>query len=78
MRCGCVRLTFDAIHVVEFSAEVVDRATEWRVRHGLKTPDALQAASALSLPRAALFVTGDAGFERVSSLAVRLIKPMSA
>ena len=77
MRCCCARLTFAAIHVVALSAEV-DRATEWRVRHGLKTPDALQAASALSLPSAALFVTGDVGFARVTSLEVRLIRPMAA
>ena len=48
MRCCCARLTFAAIHVVALSAEVVDRATEWRVRHGLKASDALQAACALS------------------------------
>ena len=32
----------------------------------------------LVLPRDALFVTGDAGFERVTSLEVRLIRPMAA
>ncbi len=69
---------FAAIHVVALSAEVVDRATEWRVRHGLKASDALQAACALSLSRDALFVTGDVGFARVTSLEVRLIRPMAA
>jgi hypothetical protein len=43
------------------------------VRHGLKTPDALQAACALSLPGVVFFVTADVGFSRVAALDVRLI-----
>ena len=69
---------FAAIHIVDLSAEVVDRATDLRVRHGLKTPDALQAASALSLPGEAFFVTADVGFSRVTSLEVRLLSPVVA
>ena len=68
---------FAAIHIVELSAEVVDKATELRVRHGLKTPDALQAASALTLPGDAFFVTADVGFARVLGLEVRLIRPIT-
>lgn len=68
---------FAAIQIVELSAEVVDVATHLCVRHGLKTPDALQAASALSLQGAALFVTADAGFAQVSALEVRLIRAIS-
>ncbi len=69
---------FAAIHIVELSAEVVDKANELRVRHGLKTPDALQAASALTLPGDAFFVTADVGFARVLGLEVRLIRPITA
>jgi predicted nucleic acid-binding protein len=66
---------FSACHIVELSAAVVERATALRVRHGLKTPDALQAASALALPAPVCFVTGDAGFARIAELDVRLIVP---
>ena len=67
---------FAAIHIVELSAEVVDKATHLRARYGLKPPDALQAASALSVSGEALFVTGDVGFARVPLLQMRLIKPV--
>lgn len=52
---------------------VVDLATAIRARSGLRTPDALQAASCLSLPGPALFVTGDVGFRREAALTVELI-----
>ncbi len=64
---------FAAVHIVELSAEVVDAATFLRARHGLKTPDALQAASALVASDRTLFVTADAGFAKVTGLDVRLI-----
>lgn len=68
---------FGAVQILELDAEVVDAATELRARHGLRTPDALQAASALIWQRAGeevVFVTADQGFERVPSLSVQLIK----
>lgn len=64
---------FGAVHIVELNPVVVDLATELRVQHGLKTPDALQAASALSLPGRVIFVTTDSGFAKVAALDVRLI-----
>lgn len=64
---------FAAVRIVELSAEVVDAATHLRARHGLKTPDALQAACALLASERTLFVTADAGFAKVSGLDVRLI-----
>ena len=64
---------FAAVNIVELSAAVVDAATHLRARYGLKTPDALQAASAFAASERALFVTADAGFARVAGLDVRLI-----
>lgn len=58
---------------VEMSREVVELAATIRVRHGLRTPDALQAASCLQLGSNHLFVTGDAAFQRVQGLNVALI-----
>ncbi len=65
------------VRVVELTAEVVDGAAELRAKFGLKTPDALQAASALRLPGPLIFLTGDAGFLRVKGLQVRVIKPLT-
>jgi predicted nucleic acid-binding protein len=65
---------FDAgqLQVVELTAAVVDRAATLRASHGLKTPDALQAASALELPGDVLFLTNDRRFARVPGLRLRL------
>ena len=60
--------------IVELSAAIVDVATDLRVRTTLKTPDALQAACALSFAAACIFVTGDAGFARVPQLVVRQVQ----
>ena len=64
---------FANVRIVELSAAVVDAATLLRARDGLKTPDALQAASAFVASERPVFVTADAGFAKVSGLDVRLI-----
>ncbi|MBS1162748.1 MAG: VapC toxin family domain ribonuclease [Burkholderiaceae bacterium] len=56
---------------VELTKDVVELATAIRVRHGLRTPDALQAASCLQIGAGHVFLTGDAAFERVEGLNVR-------
>jgi uncharacterized protein len=61
---------FAQVQIVELSADVVDQATQIRATTALKTPDALQAACALSLGEQCGFVTGDAAFSRVPSLHV--------
>jgi predicted nucleic acid-binding protein len=58
---------------VELSADVVDLATAIRARHGLKTPDALQAACCLQLGKSHVFLTGDTGFRRVAGLNTRTL-----
>ncbi|MFU8884491.1 MAG: type II toxin-antitoxin system VapC family toxin [Cyanobacteriota bacterium] len=59
--------------VVELSADVVELATQLRANQGLRTPAALQAACCLQLGPDAVMITGDAGFQRVQALQVRLI-----
>lgn len=59
---------FAQARIVELTAAVVDAATTLRASYGLKTPDALQAASALSLGEDVVFVTADLGFARLSGL----------
>jgi len=58
---------------VELGREVVELATAIRAREGLRTPDALQAASCLQLGPDHRFLTGDAAFRRVSGLNVELL-----
>lgn len=58
---------------VELSKDVVELAAAIRVKHGLRTPDALQAACCLQLGARHLFLTGDAGFKKVAGLNVRLL-----
>ncbi len=59
--------------VVDLSASVVELATQLRANDGLRSPDALQAAACLQLGPDAVMITGDAGFQRVKGLQVRLI-----
>jgi predicted nucleic acid-binding protein len=58
---------------VEVTREVVELATEVRIRHGLRTPDALQAACCLQLGDEHIFMTGDAVFKKVGSLHARVL-----
>jgi predicted nucleic acid-binding protein len=55
---------------VELDRDVVEPAAAIRVRHGLRTPDALQAASCLQLGPEHLMVTSDASFQKVGGLNV--------
>ena len=59
---------------IEVSQDVIELATAIRVRHGLRTPDALRAASCLQLGSHHLMFTGDAIFQRVQGLEVALLK----
>ena len=58
---------------VELTKDVVELATAIRVRHRVRTPDALQAASCLQLGADHVFLTGDRSFEKVAGLNVRLL-----
>ncbi len=58
---------------VELTREVVELATVVRFRHGLHTPDALQAACCLQLGPDHVLLTGDAAFQRVAGLNVHLL-----
>jgi hypothetical protein len=57
----------------ELARDVVELAAAVRVRHGLRTPGALQAASCLQLGHAHVMLAGDASFQRVAGLNVALI-----
>jgi len=60
--------------IIDLLPEIVERALWLRVNYNLRTPDALQAASALELPYGdSFFITGDKTFKRVSELNVSLV-----
>lgn len=58
---------------VELTRNVVELAAVVRVRHGLRTPDALQAACCMQLGTKHVLLTGDASFERVEGLNVLVL-----
>jgi predicted nucleic acid-binding protein len=58
---------------VESTREVVELAAAIRVKHGLRTPAALQAASCLQLGPRHIFLTGDAALKRVAGLNATLL-----
>ncbi len=66
---------FAEVEIIEIDASVIDLATRLRARHGLKTPDAIQAASAQVWQRNTLFISSDQAFSKVPKLDVHLIQP---
>jgi predicted nucleic acid-binding protein len=60
--------------IVEISPQVIERALLIRSDTGLRTPDAIQAASTLVLSDQTIFVTGDAGFTKVSDLQTHIVQ----
>jgi predicted nucleic acid-binding protein len=60
--------------IVEISPQVIERALLIRPDTSLRTPDAIQAESALTLTDRSIFVTGDAGFARIPGLFARFIQ----
>ena len=58
---------------VELSKDVVELATAIRVKHGLRTPDALQVASCLQLGERHIFLTGDVAFRKITGLNVKVL-----
>lgn len=58
---------------MEIDRATVELATTLRARHGLRTPDALQAAGCLQAGKPHAFITGDQAFARVPGLACRFV-----
>jgi len=61
------------LEIVELTPSVIDLATRLRAAHGLRTPDAIQAACALSLRGRTIFMTGDASFLKVEGLEALIV-----
>ena len=59
--------TYPGIGWIPVTIEVADRAADLRARYNLKTPDAIQVATALT-QHASLFLAGDKAFKRVKEI----------
>ncbi|HCU25024.1 MAG TPA: VapC toxin family PIN domain ribonuclease [Deltaproteobacteria bacterium] len=62
--------SMEDLKIIELDADVVGRAVALRADYGLRTPDAFQAASALTLEEELLFLTSDKAFRKVPELRV--------
>jgi predicted nucleic acid-binding protein len=63
------------LQIIELTSHVIDIATELRSQSGLRTPDALQVACALSLSldHDIIFVTGDIRIKNIQGLSISYI-----
>jgi predicted nucleic acid-binding protein len=64
----------DAVVVVALTREVIDRATELRVRYGVKTPDAIHLAAAVA-SGCDVFLTNDHRLASFPGIAVEVLSP---
>jgi predicted nucleic acid-binding protein len=62
---------------VPISRQILEAAAQVRTTFGLKTPDAIHAATAL-IEGCTLFVTNDVGFRRIPSLNVAILSEIAA
>jgi predicted nucleic acid-binding protein len=60
------------LDLIEVSAAIIDRATHFRARYNLKTPDALHYATAVEIG-AVVFLTGDRTLARCSEVPVEVL-----
>jgi len=63
--------SFPNLHFVPFDARVADISSDLRARYGLRTPDAIQVATAIH-QRADAFVTNDTGLRRIKEIKITL------
>jgi predicted nucleic acid-binding protein len=63
--------SFPNLYFVPFDANVADISSDLRARYGLRTPDAIQVATAIH-QRADAFVTNDEGLRRIKEIKTTL------
>ena len=68
-------LTKTEIRLLPISAKVLREAAKLRAAFGLKTPDAIHAATAIE-NNCHSFVSNDAGFRRISNLSAQILKDL--
>jgi len=65
-------LNANEVRLIPTTTAIWEQATRFRAKTGLKTPDAIHAATAL-VASCTLFITNDVVFRRVSSLSVTIL-----
>ena len=60
--------------VLPLSSQVIDQATDLRARYGLRTPDALHLASAITA-KCDIFLTNDHRLDRCQEITVEILTP---
>ncbi len=61
------------LSLIPIDLSLIEQATHIRANYNSPTPDAIQAAAALSISDEVIFITGDKAFKKISSLQVSLI-----
>jgi predicted nucleic acid-binding protein len=64
--------TMERLIISEVTAEIIERATDLRVRYNVKTPDAIHLATAIE-EKADLFLTGDRALARCVEVKVEVL-----
>lgn len=67
--------TYPHLEWIDTTLGIADRAAQLRADYGLRTPDAVQAASALALP-ATGFISNDPAFKRIKELDVVILEDL--
>ena len=60
--------------IADISPKVIERALLLRAKTGLRTPDAIQAASVLTLSEPSIFLTGNKAFSKVANLKHHIVQ----
>lgn len=63
--------SFPNLYFIPFDSKVADISSDLRFRYGLRTPDAIQVATAIH-QRADAFVTNDEGLRRIKEIKINL------
>jgi len=66
-------LTSKEMLLLPITSEILESAAQLRANYGLKTPDAIHAATA-QLAQCDLFITNDKSFQRIPNLSSTLLK----
>ncbi len=67
--------TYPHLHWIDPTLEIADSAARLRAEYNLRTPDALQAATAL-VCEATGFISNDAGFKKVAGFEVAILEEL--
>lgn len=67
--------TYPHLHWIDLTLEIADSAARLRAEYNLRTPDALQAATAL-VCEATGFISNDTGFKKVAGFEVAILEEL--